>query len=611
MAPASLGRGPLPKKAATTLRGVAAFVVGSSVALAACSSQERRELPHAGHAGGALAAAGTTSAAGMSSALGGTTGVGLGGAGGAAGTAPGVAGSPAGSGGTTTTTLIPARVRRLASAEYDASVQALLGTSQAPASGPDFPPDLRQDGFTVNDAQRVDALIVERLADAAEALATEARANGTLARLAPCDPAEDATSCARTFITTFGAKAYRRPLLDEEVTALLALYAAGADGATYTDGILHVTRGLLQSAGFLYLTELGDGPPTLDGPIELTPHELAATLSYFLTSAPPDGELLEKALDGSLATPEGREGQARRLLQTSARARDTVVRLVREWLGIDRIEESAKDSLIYPAFVSVKPQIVAESSDFVRAVAFEASGTVSELFGADWTVNSGPLSLYQTAGSGPVPSSTLVTDRVGILNQAAFLATYASAHESHPVFRGVAVARRVVCLALDSPASFNLQVVPPAPDPTKTTRERFDAHQADAICRGCHEIIDPFGFSFEHYDGMGAYRDTDNDKPVDSSVIVKDDGDYDGPYADSNELARALAQSPTVRECFARNVFRAQAATGDGAATAGEDAFMNYWHTLSPELQGSIVETLVSIVKNPTFGVRQSLARHD
>ncbi len=155
-----------------------------------------------------------------------------------------------GSGGATSDTLLSARIRRLASAEYDASVQALLGTTQSPASGPDFPPDLRQDGFTVNAAQRVDAVIIERLADAADALATEAQGNGTLDRLAPCAAGSDPTGCATAFITAFGAKAYRRPLVDEEVSALSTLYAVGADGATYEDGIAQVTRGLLSQPAF-------------------------------------------------------------------------------------------------------------------------------------------------------------------------------------------------------------------------------------------------------------------------------------------------------------------------------------------------------------------------
>jgi hypothetical protein len=508
------------------------------------------------------------------------------------------------SGGVTTNEHILARIRRLASAEYDASVRALLSTAQSPASGPDFPPDLRQDGFTVNDAQRVDAVVIERLADAADALATEAQTNGTLARLAPCSNGRDPTSCATAFITRFGAKVYRRPLVRDEVSALQTLYSVGADGATYLDGIAHVTRGLLQSAGFLYVSELGRGNGA-KGSVNLTPYELASTLSYLLTSAPPDDELLAKAKAGTLSDPNEREAQARRLFASDRAAQNTVVRLVREWLGIDGIDDSAKDSRVYPDFEKEKPKIVAESSDFVRAVAFQSTGNVSELFGAHWTVNSGPLELYKTAGNGPVAGSTRITDRVGILNQAAFLATYANAHESHPVFRGVAIARRVACLPLDSPASFDITVVPPAPDPKMTTRERFDAHVVDPICAGCHDTIDPFGFSFEQFDGMGAHRTTENAKRVDSRVVVSVKSNYDGPYADSNALATALAASPTVRECMARFVFRASAATGDSAATPGERQFIDYWRTIPAAAQGNIVETLIAYAKSPTFGVRE------
>ena len=521
---------------------------------------------------------------------------------GAMGGATGAAGAPA------LGALVPARVRRLANAEYDASVRALLSTTQQPAATPDFPPDLRQSGFTLNDAQRVDAVILDRLVDAADALANEAQANGTLARLAPCATTPEltsASSCARTFITTFGAKVYRRALIADEVAALLALYAVGAEDATYEDGIAHVVRGLLQSAGFLYLTELGGDETSKDGNVALTQSEIATSLAYLLTSAPPDEPLLAKAAAGALSDPAEREAQARRLFATQPMARDTAVRLVREWLGIDRIESLAKDSLVYPSFDGLKPQIAAESADFVRAVTFESTGLVSELLGATWTVGSGPLSLYKTIGPGPIANSVAVTDRVGILNQAAFLATYANAHESHPVFRGVALARRIACMPLDSPASFNLQVVPPQPDPTKTTRERFSVHSTDPICFGCHKIIDPFGFSFEHFDGMGGYRSQENGQPIDSAVTIAIEGDFDGDYADSNQLAAAMAGSPTVRECFARLMFRAASATGDWAATPGESEFIDLWRSIPAAAQGNIVETLIAYVRRPSFTVRE------
>ncbi len=499
--------------------------------------------------------------------------------------------------------LLTARIRRLANAEYDATVQRLLATRASPAAGMDFPPDFRQGGFTVNDAQRIDAVLVERLAKAADALAAEALANGTLARLAPCRDRSRAPRCARAFIAAFGSKVYRRPLGDEEVAALLALYEAGAAGATYADGIAHVLRGLLQSAGLLYLTELGDTSSS-DGTIALTPHEIASSLSYLVTSAPPDDELLAKAAAGALSDPAEREAQARRLLATDALAQDNVIRLVREWLGIDRIDESAKDSFVYPDFAAQKARIVAESKDFVRAVAFHASGTVSELLGATWTVDTGPLALYRTRGAGPIAGSTLV-DRVGILNQAAFLARYANAHESHPVFRGVATARRVACLPLDSPTSFDIIVVPPAPDPGKTTRERFAVHSRDSLCQLCHSTIDPLGFSFEHFDGIGALRSRENGRPVDSAVVLRDRTVLDGSYADSNQLAAALARSESVRACFARFTFRAGAATGKPAGRLAEEEFLNLWRATPEAAQGNIIETLIAFVKRPTFARRR------
>jgi hypothetical protein len=198
-----------------------------------------------------------------------------------------------------------------------------------------------------------------------------------------------------------------------------------------------------------------------------------------------------------------------------------------------------------------------------------------------------------------------LVDRVGILNQAAFLATYANAYESHPVFRGVAVARRVTCLPLDSPTAFDIIVVPPVPDPRKTTRERFRVHSQDALCQNCHSLIDPFGFSFEHFDGMGAFRSQENGRPVDSTVVVNQHTGFDGPYADGNQLASALARSEAVNTCFARFMFRAGAGTGRAADVLAESTFLDSWRTIPAAKEGNIVETLIAFIKRPTFALRR------
>ncbi len=143
--------------------------------------------------------------------------------------------------------LLPARIRRLSNAEYENSARALVGNSDPVTA--DFAPDTRQSGYTVNDAQRVDSVLVKQISGAASKLAAQVRSQ--LDTLAPCaNQAADAEACAKTFIQSFASHAFRRPLAADEVQKLVDLFHAGAEGATYADGIELVATGVLQSAGF-------------------------------------------------------------------------------------------------------------------------------------------------------------------------------------------------------------------------------------------------------------------------------------------------------------------------------------------------------------------------
>jgi hypothetical protein len=92
--------------------------------------------------------------------------------------------------------------------------------------------------------------------------------------------------------------------------------------------------------------------------------------------------------------------------------------------------------------------------------------------------------------------------------------------------------------------------MPPKP-PTAggTTRERFAEHSAAACATACHALMDPLGFAFENYDGIGRYRTMDNGKAVDSSGVLEIDGGKKN-FTDARELSRILAESPGVRRCF-------------------------------------------------------------
>jgi hypothetical protein len=49
-------------------------------------------------------------------------------------------------------------------------------------------------------------------------------------------------------------------------------------------------------------------------------------------------------------------------------------------------------------------------------------------------------------------------------------------------------------------------------------RQKLELHRADATCASCHNVIDPIGFSLEHFDRVGRWRDVDEKgRPIDAS----------------------------------------------------------------------------------------------
>ncbi|HVV49870.1 MAG TPA: DUF1592 domain-containing protein [Polyangia bacterium] len=561
-------------------------------------------------------------------------------------------------GGMDTSTFLEADVRRLTNAEYDATVQALFGTKQTPAAST-FAADSTQSGYTLNEGQVVASQMAKQLDAAAVSLVTEARSNGTLAKLSPCSsPTTQGATCAATFVSTFGAQVYRRPVTSDEAANLAAVYQTAVTGDTgsspYNDGIDLVTRTMLESPGFLYVTELGPNPPSTDDTVTLTPYELASTMSYLLTAGPPDATLTQAAAGGQLSTPDQLEAQARRLLASSPGATARLVRLVREWLGIDSIAQIAKDTNWYPDFTSLNAAAVMddETTSFISEVLNKNTGTVGELLGAGYTiinptstVTASAISNYYSKFYGVTGSAgeTSLTGakggaRVGILNQGAFNAVYAHASTSAPVLRGVAVMRRVACIPVPDPSTLKIAVPPPPPPDAsnpETTRALFDVHGTTSGCAQCHAAIDAFGFTFEGFDGMGEYRTIDADSkgtvhlgaekvastrsqaiggyeylPINTATTVTGTNtDLDAAFADSNALATALAASPTVASCAPIQLFRGSTGRSDatGALTPSEMAFQTVWSQLPAAKQGNIVEILIAYIRSPLFTQRSTM----
>ncbi len=444
----------------------------------------------------------------------------------------------------------PTPLRRLTRFEYNNTVRDLLGTELMPAD--DFPQDEVADGFRNNAlVLTISSLHAEKYVFASEALAEEA-VSENLDTLLPCDPASiGEQQCAEEFAETFGRRAYRRELEQEDIDVLMEAYNVGE---SFEKGIEVMIRAALQSPHFLFRVEFTGGQNPGAGMVRLNNYETATRLSYLIWSSMPDDELFAAAAAGELQTAEQVEAQARRML-ADPKAYDAVAEFYRQWLELSRLDSINKDVEAFPLWSQTMREALQDEGDaVVKEIVFGEDPSLEQLLTAPLALPTGPLAdLYGIAESDTV---TTVSDgeRFGVLTLPGFLAVQAHPDQTSPVLRGQFVRERLLCTNVPPPPD-DVDISPPAETEGGTARERFSAH-ATGSCASCHQLMDPLGFPFESYDSLGSYRTTDAGQELDLSGEFVDTQDIDGSFEGVGEMARQLASSQQVKNCVAKQWYQ-------------------------------------------------------
>lgn len=321
----------------------------------------------------------------------------------------------------------------------------------------------------------------------------------------------------KAFSEAFVTAAFRRPLTPEQKR--LHVDAQFKSAAKPEDAVKRVVLLALKSPRFLYLGLDAAKPDD---------YEVASRLSFALWDSMPDRDLKRLAAEGKLRTPEAVTTQARRLL-ADPRARAKMRGFLHHWLQVNHVEDLSKDSALYPGFT---PDIVSDlraSLDyFLDDVVWQPSSDYRRLLLEDdlW-VNERLARFYGVQAKAADDFVKVTLDpkqRSGVITHPYLLAAFAYPKSSSPIHRGVFLTRNIVGRALRPPpvavafkdADFN---------PNLTMREKVAELTRPQACQSCHSVINPLGFSLEHYDAVGRFRTKEGDRPIDAaSDYTTDDG---------------------------------------------------------------------------------------
>jgi len=411
---------------------------------------------------------------------------------------------------------------------------------------------------------------------------------GVFDKLVLC--AEGEVGCTEDTVGRFAERAWRRPITDTELTALVEFVDfAQSEGESWEAGLKLAMKSALVSPHFVFRVELDPDPSSLEQH-PLGDYELASRLSYFLWSSMPDDALFAAAKAGGLNDPDAIAEQVERML-ADPKSKALAENFAGQWLYTRALnDELVKDSQTYPDFdTALREDMRTEMELLIAAVIDEGRGLDELFMGQETFVNDRLAAFY---GLPPVGTDEFVrvslegTSRKGLLTTGGLMSVLSHPNVTSPIKRGKWVVEQLLCIEPPPPPPDVVTTVDPSFD-EGPMRERLAKHREDPSCAACHQLMDPVGLAFEHYDGIGAWRDTEGPYEIDPSGTLPIGGDF----ADALEMVDLIASSEEFSQCVAEKVLlyglgRGIESYDDDVIVEAADAFVSSGYRLETLLVG-------------------------
>mgnify|MGYP002630014346 CR=1 FL=1 len=409
-----------------------------------------------------------------------------------------------------------------------------------------FPPDDASVGYERGSS-------VSKAWDTAATYAAIEVANHVLDHLLPLagvdrkDDDEARRSKARKFCAQFVRRAFRRPLSEEQER----FFVDGplTDAPDLENGVKRCVLLTLKSPRFLYVGMQRETPDA---------HDVAMQISTALWDSVPDKELQTAAQNQALLHAQSIRNQTQRML-SDPRTKAKVSAFFSHWLELDEAEDITKDPKRFPDFNERTIADMRTSLElFLDEVVWGESSDYRQLLLADYLYLNGSLAEFfglDTSGDDSFkPYQFDPRERSGVVTHPLVLTAFAYHASTSPIHRGVFLTRNVLGRSL-KPPPMAIEFMDGKFDPRLTMREKVAELTKSKACMTCHEMINPLGFSLEHFDAVGRVQFEDKNKPINASGVYRTLAGDEVPLEGPRDLAEHAATSVTAQRSFIEQLF--------------------------------------------------------
>jgi mono/diheme cytochrome c family protein len=401
-----------------------------------------------------------------------------------------------------------------------------------------LPFDLRLDGARIQRFELPENASVEVVIINGPFNATSRGTTASRQQIFLCQPtsASEESACAKQILAKLTRLAFRRPVNDADLAPLLAFYERGRQTGDFAEGIQKALEALLVAPEFLLRVESDPKNAAPGAVYRLSDLELAARLSFFLWSSIPDDELLALAEQGRLSDATVLQQQITRLLDDK-RSEAFTSNFAGQWLQLRNLETVTPDPVVFATFDEALRQAFRRETELFFESVLRENRSVLALLDADYTyLNQRLAEHYEIKGVyGPqfrrvTLDATARANRGGLLGQGSILTVTSYPNRTSVVQRGKWILENLLGAPPPPPPPDVPDLKPKASDGRLLSmREQMELHRTNPICASCHARMDPIGFAFENFDGIGKFRVKDAGLPIDCSGKLPNGTQFNGP----------------------------------------------------------------------------------